>query len=236
MSANLGNNLDPWLEAYAERAHTLSVSEVRALFAVVSRPEVVSLAGGMPYVAALPKDLLEKSYLSMMEKKGLLAIQYGGGQGDLTLRDQVRELMALEGIRSSVEDIVMTTGSQHGLELLSGLFIDEGDVVLAEGPSYVGALGIFRHYQAHVEHVYTDHDGMSPEALEESIDRLKEAGRTIKFLYLVPNFANPSGVTLAKERRPKILEICKRHHIWCWKTTLTGFCTSTSRFQMPFVR
>jgi DNA-binding transcriptional MocR family regulator len=213
MSANLGNNLDPWLSAYAERAHTLSVSEVRALFAVVSRPEVVSLAGGMPYVAALPKDLLEKSYLSMMEKKGLLAIQYGGGQGDLTLRDQVRELMALEGIRSSVEDIVMTTGSQHGLELLSGLFIDEGDVVLAEGPSYVGALGIFRHYQAHVEHVYTDHDGMSPEALEESIDRLKEAGRTIKFLYLVPNFANPSGVTLAKERRPKILEICKRHHI-----------------------
>ncbi|MEY4451707.1 MAG: hypothetical protein RLZZ380_828 [Actinomycetota bacterium] len=213
MSANLGNNLDPWLSAYAERAHTLSVSEVRALFAVVSRPEVVSLAGGMPYVAALPKDLLEKSYSSMMEKKGLLAIQYGGGQGDETLRDQVRELMALEGIRSSVEDIVMTTGSQHGLELLSGLFIDEGDVVLAEGPSYVGALGIFRHYQAHVEHVYTDHDGMSPEALEEAIDRLKEAGRTIKFLYLVPNFANPSGVTLAKERRPRILEICKRHHI-----------------------
>ena len=213
MSANLGNNLDPWLSAYAERAHTLSVSEVRALFAVVSRPEVVSLAGGMPYVAALPKDLLEKSYNSMMEKKGLLAIQYGGGQGDETLRDQVRELMALEGIRSSVEDIVMTTGSQHGLELLSGLFIDEGDVVLAEGPSYVGALGIFRHYQAHVEHVYTDHDGMSPEALEESIDRLKEQGRTIKFLYLVPNFANPSGVTLAKERRPRILEICRKNHI-----------------------
>ena len=167
----------------------------------------------MPYVTALPKELLEKSYTHLMATKGDLAIQYGGGQGDLTLRDQVRELMALEGIRSSVEDIVMTTGSQHGLELLSGLFIDQGDVVLAEGPSYVGALGIFRHYQAHVEHVYTDHDGMSPEALEEAIDRLKEAGRTIKFLYLVPNFANPSGVTLAKERRPKILEICKRHHI-----------------------
>ncbi|MEY2737847.1 MAG: hypothetical protein RL683_965, partial [Actinomycetota bacterium] len=212
MTNNSGNNLDPWLDTYAERAHTLSVSEVRALFAVVSRPEVVSLAGGMPYVAALPKDVLEKSYNSLMTKKGDLAIQYGGGQGDETLRDQIRELMALEGIRSSVEDLVITTGSQHGLELLSGIFLNEGDVVLAEGPSYVGALGIFRHYQAHVEHVYTDEDGMSPEALEESILRLKEAGRTIKFLYLVPNFANPSGVTLAAERRPKILEICRKHH------------------------
>lgn len=213
MSANLGNNLDPWLSDYAERAHTLSVSEVRALFAVVSRPEVVSLAGGMPYVAALPQELLEKSYSSMMASRGLLAIQYSGGQGDATLRDQVRELMALEGIRSSVEDIVMTTGSQHGLEFLSGLFLDKGDVVLAEGPSYVGALGIFRHYQAQVEHVYTDQDGMSPEALEETIQRLKADGRSIKFLYLVPNFANPSGVTLAAERRPRILEICRRHHI-----------------------
>jgi len=213
MTNNLGNNLDPWLDSYASRAYELSVSEVRALFAVVSRPEVVSLAGGMPYVSALPKDVLAKSYESLMSKKGDLAIQYSGGQGDLTLRDQVRELMALEGIKSSVEDIVMTTGSQHGLELLSGIFLDQGDVVLAEGPSYVGALGIFRHYQAHVEHVYTDENGLSPEALEEAIERMKEAGRTIKFLYLVPNFANPSGVTLAAERRPKIIDICKKHHI-----------------------
>jgi DNA-binding transcriptional MocR family regulator len=84
---------------------------------------------------------------------------------------------------------------------------------LAEAPSYVGALGIFKHYQAHVEHVYTDHDGISPEALEESIQRMKEQGRRIKFLYLVPNYGNPSGVTLSAERRPQVLEICRRHHI-----------------------
>jgi 2-aminoadipate transaminase len=208
-----GNNLDSWLDAYAARAETLAVSEVRALFSVVSRPEVVSLAGGMPYVAALPQELLAKAYNDMMSKKGNLAIQYGGGQGDLTLRDQIRELMALEGIQSSVEDLVITTGSQHGLDLLSGLFLDKGDVVVAEGPSYVGALGIFRHYEADVEHVYTDHDGMSPEALQETITKLKAEGRKIKFLYLVPNFANPSGVTLSAERRPRILEICKREHI-----------------------
>ncbi len=201
-------NLDSWLDAYSARAHNLSVSEVRALFAVVSRPEVVSLAGGMPYVSALPKDLLRDAYDSMMKSKGDLAIQYGGGQGDLTLRDQTRELMALEGIRSSVEDIVITTGSQ-----LSGLFLDKDDVVLAEGPSYVGALGIFRHYEAHVEHVLTDNDGMIPEALESTIKSLKAQSRKIKFLYLVPNFANPSGVTLAKERRGKILELCRKNHI-----------------------
>jgi 2-aminoadipate transaminase len=208
-----GNNLDSWLDAYAARAETLAVSEVRALFSVVSRPEVVSLAGGMPYVSALPQELLAKAYTDMMAKKGNLAIQYGGGQGDLVLRDQIRELMALEGIQSSVEDLVITTGSQHGLDLLSGLFLDKGDVVVAEGPSYVGALGIFRHYEADVEHVYTDHDGMSPEALQETITKLKAEGRKIKFLYLVPNFANPSGVTLSAERRPRILEICKREHI-----------------------
>jgi DNA-binding transcriptional MocR family regulator len=208
-----GNNFDHWLDSYAARANTLSVSEVRALFAVVSRPEVVSLAGGMPYVSALPKELLESSYESMMASRGNLALQYGGGQGDLQLREQIREIMALEGIASSVEDIVVTTGSQQGLDLLGGLFLDAGDVVLAESPSYVGALGIFRHYEAHVEHVHTDDEGMDPDAMQEAITRLKAEGRKIKFLYLVPNFGNPSGVTLTEERRHRIVEICRREHI-----------------------
>ena len=213
MPNTTANNFDDWLDLYAQRANTLSVSEVRALFAVVSRPEVVSLAGGMPYVHALPKETIQDSFKSLMHDRGDLAIQYSGGQGDAKLRDQVRELMALEGIKSSVEDIVMTTGSQHGLELLSGLFIEKGDVVLAEGPSYVGAIGIFRHYEAQIEHVETDNDGLQPEALEETIKRLKAQGRRIKFLYLVPNFANPSGVTLAAKRRARIIELCRKNHI-----------------------
>ena len=208
-----GNNFDHWLDSYAARANTLSVSEVRALFAVVSRPEVVSLAGGMPFVSALPKELMEASFDSMMTERGNYALQYGGGQGDLRLRDQIREVMELEGIHASVEDLVITTGSQQGLDLLGGLFLDAGDVVLAESPSYVGALGIFRHYEAHVEHLYTDHEGLSPEALEEAIVRMRAEGRRIKFLYLVPNFGNPSGVTLSESRRHRIVEICRREHI-----------------------
>ena len=212
-STSKGTNFDIWLDSYASRAHSLSVSEVRALFAVVSRPEVVALAGGMPYVHALPKELINEAFQKVMSTRGDLAIQYSGGQGDLKLRDQVRELMALEGIKSSVEDIVMTTGSQHGLDLISGLFLDKDDVVLAEGPSYVGAIGIFRHYEAHIEHVETDHDGLQPEALKEAIARLKAQGRKIKFLYLVPNFANPSGVTLAAKRRAKIIDLCRKNGI-----------------------
>jgi len=208
-----GERFDHWIDSYAKRTSSLSVSEVRALFAVVSRPEVVSLAGGMPNVSALPKELISESFEKLMSSRKDMALQYGGGQGDLKLREQIHDIMALEGIHSSVEDLVITTGSQHGLELVAGLFLDEGDVVIAEGPSYVGALGIFNHYLAEVEHVYTDQDGMSPEALSQSIAKLKAAGKKIKLLYLVPNFANPSGVTLNKKRRPEILEIAKRNGI-----------------------
>jgi DNA-binding transcriptional MocR family regulator len=213
---------DLWSDNYASRANGLSASEVRALFAVVSRPEVVSLAGGMPFVPALPKERMIESFNTLMADRSNLALQYSGGQGDPTLREHVREIMGLEGIESNVDDIVITTGSQHGLDLVSSLFLDPGDVVLAEGPSYVGALGVFRARQAHIEHVYTDLEGISPEALNQTILRVQAAGKKIKFLYLVPNFANPSGVTLSAERRSKVLEICRRHHILVLEDNVYG--------------
>ena len=206
-------NFDSWKHAYAARASNLSVSEVRALFAVVSRPEVVSLAGGMPDVSALDKGLIEQAFNSMMATRGNYALQYGGGQGDLRLREQIQEIMELDGVHGSVEDIMITTGSQHALELLADLFLDAGDVVLVEAPSYVGAVGIFRHKEAHIEHVYTDDDGISPEALAEAADRMAEAGKKVKLLYLVPNFANPIGVTLTAERRQEVLKVCKERGI-----------------------
>ncbi|HEY7853568.1 MAG TPA: PLP-dependent aminotransferase family protein [Aquiluna sp.] len=198
-----------WKHSYAARAENLAVSEVRALFSVVSRPEVVSLAGGMPDVSALDGDLIEKAFQSMMASRGNYALQYGGGQGDPRLREQIQEIMALEGVHGSVEDIMITTGSQHALELISDLFLDQGDVVLVEAPSYVGAVGIFRHKEAHIEHVFTDDQGISPEALREAAERLIETGHKVKMLYLVPNFANPSGVTLTAERRVEVLKICR---------------------------
>lgn len=208
-----GTNLDPWYGHYAARTAGLSASEVRALFAVASRPEVVSLAGGMPYVSALPTELVTGAIERVMHDRGAAALQYGSGQGLPELREQILEVMALEGIRASVDDVVVTTGSQHALELLAKLFLDPGDVVLAEGPSYVTALVVFRSYQAEVSHVAMDENGLIPAVLRERIATLKAAGKRLKLLYTVPTFNNPAGVTLSWQRRLEILEIARENDI-----------------------
>jgi DNA-binding transcriptional MocR family regulator len=204
-----GNNLDPWYDSYAARTAGLAASEVRALFAVASRPEVVSLAGGMPYVSALPEDLVQTAVDRTVREHGPVALQYGSGQGTPRLREQILEVMALEGIRGSVDDIVVTTGSQHALELMAKLFLDPGDVVIAEGPSYVTAITVFTSFQAEIVHVEMDDGGLVPEALRATIARVRESGRRIKLLYTIPSFHNPMGVTLSWQRRMEVLEIAR---------------------------
>jgi len=211
--ANQGTNLDQWYSHYADRTAGLAASEVRALFAVASRPEVVSLAGGMPFVSALPKELVTGAMERVMRDHGPAALQYGSGQGMPALREQILEVMALEGIRAGVDDIVVTTGSQHALELITKLFINPGDVVLAEAPSYVTALTVFKSFQAEVAHVAMDDFGLVPQALRETIARVRAEGKPIKFLYTIPTFSNPAGVTLTWERRLEILEICRSEGI-----------------------
>jgi 2-aminoadipate transaminase len=205
-----GTNLDPWYDSYADRTAGLSASEVRALFAVASRPEVVSLAGGMPFVSALPRELVTGAIDRVMSQNGgAMALQYGSGQGTPAIREHIMQIMAMEGIRGSADDVVVTTGSQQALDLVTRLFVNPGDVVLAESPSYVGALGVFKAYQADVAHIATDAEGLVPEALRETIAMVRSQGRTIKFLYTIPNFHNPAGVTLTWARRLEILEICR---------------------------
>lgn len=208
-----GTNLDQWYSHYADRTAGLAASEVRALFAVASRPEVVSLAGGMPFVSALPKELVSGALERVMRDSGPAALQYGSGQGLPALREQILEVMALEGIRAGVDDIVVTTGSQHALELITKLFVNPGDVVLAEAPSYVTALTVFKSFQAEIAHVAMDEHGLVPQALRETIERVRAEGRPIKFLYTIPTFSNPAGVTLTWERRLEILEICRSNDI-----------------------
>lgn len=206
-------NLDPHLERYAARTAGMTASEIRALFAVASRPEVVSLAGGMPNLAALPLDTLSAQVAEIIAEDGLVALQYGSAHGVPVLREQICEIMALEGIKAHPDDVVVTVGSQMGLDMVTRLFCDPGDVVIAEGPSYVGALGSFAAYQAQVVHVAMDDNGLVPELLREALVQTEKAGRRVKFLYTIPNFHNPAGVTLAVERRAEILEICRDHGV-----------------------
>lgn len=213
MTADRGNTLDPWLDHYAQRASGLSASEVRALFAVASRPEVVSLAGGMPFVSALPQEFVMGALERTVREHGPVAMQYGSGQGAERIREHIVNIMALEGVQATMDNVVVTTGSQQAVDLVAKLFLDPGDVVLAEAPSYVGALGVFRSYQAETVHVAIDEDGLIPQALREAIAAARALGKRIKFLYTIPNFHNPAGVTLSAERRPEILEICKQNNI-----------------------
>ncbi|MDV6010980.1 PLP-dependent aminotransferase family protein [Haloechinothrix sp. LS1_15] len=207
------HNLDPHLDRYAARTEGMTASEIRALFAVASRPEVVSLAGGMPNLTALPLESLAAQMSDLVREEGLVGLQYGSAQGVPTLREQICEIMALEGISAHPDDVVVTVGSQMGLDMVTRLFCDPGDVVIAEGPSYVGALGSFTAYQAEVVHVEMDDDGLVPEGVAEALERVEREGRRVKFLYTIPNFHNPAGVTLAVNRRAEILEICRRHGV-----------------------
>ncbi|MEI6216014.1 MAG: PLP-dependent aminotransferase family protein [Actinomycetes bacterium] len=201
-------------ERFASRAAHMQPSEIRSLFAVASRPEIVSLAGGMPNLSALPMEMMASVVEKLIRENGQEALQYGSGQGHPKLREQICDVMALEGIKAHPDDVIVTTGSQQALDLISRIFLDPGDVVLAEAPSYVGALGTFHQYEAQVVHVGMDNDGLIPEALRQAIKTTRAAGRKIKFLYLIPNYQNPAGVLLPADRRTEILEICRTEKIF----------------------
>ena len=199
---------------FAARAAGMLPSEIRSLFAVASRPEIVSLAGGMPNLSALPMEMMAEVIKELILTNGSEALQYGSGQGHPKLREQICDVMALEGIRANPDDVVVTTGSQQALDLISRIFIDPGDVVLVEAPSYVGALGTFRQYEASVVHVEMDNDGLVPNSLRAAIKSVRATGRKIKFLYLIPNYQNPTGVCLPADRRTEILSICREEEIF----------------------
>ena len=207
--AQPGSRLDPWLDSYAARTGGMTASEIRALFAVAARPEVVSLAGGMPFVNALPLDQVAETVSRLIREQGATVLQYGSGQGLPQLREQILDVMAPAGIRAHADDVVVTMGSQQALDLVVRIFCDPDDVVLVESPSYVGALGVFRSYQCDVRHVAMDADGLEPNALREAIANERAAGRRIKLIYTIPSFHNPAGITQPQHRRTEILEIAR---------------------------
>jgi DNA-binding transcriptional MocR family regulator len=202
--------LDSYVDRYAARTHGMTASAIRALFAVANRPEVVSLAGGMPNITDLPLDVVGSVIGDLVVENGRQAMQYGSGQGEQPMREAICEVMKLEGISAHPDDVTVTVGSQQGLDLVTRIFCDPGDVVVCEAPSYVGALGVFRAYQCEVVHVAMDEHGLRDDALTEALAVLRTAGKRVKFLYTIPNFHNPAGVSQTLDRRRALLEVAAR--------------------------
>jgi DNA-binding transcriptional MocR family regulator len=198
-------SVDPYVELYARRTAGMSASEVRALFAVAARPEVVSLAGGMPYVQALPQEDVLSVVQAVLRTRQAESLQYGGGQGYPELRARLADLMAEEGAGADPESIIVTGGAQQALDLIGKVFIDPGDEIVVEAPSYVGALSAFSAYEPRYVSIAMDDDGMIVEELEEALVH----GARPKFVYTVPNFNNPAGVTLSLSRREHLVSICR---------------------------
>jgi DNA-binding transcriptional MocR family regulator len=161
----------------------------------------------MPNISGLPLDVVGSLIGDLVTTRGAEAMQYSSGQGAPRLREQICEVMRLEGINAHPDDVVVTVGSQQGLDLLTRIFCDPGDVILAEAPSYVGALGTFAAYQTEVVHVEMDDEGLVPQHLRSALQSLSAQGRRAKFLYTIPSYHNPAGVSMSLQRRHEILEI-----------------------------
>jgi 2-aminoadipate transaminase len=201
-------------ELFSERAANIKQSAVRDVFDISLRPGLVSLAGGSPYLQSLPLERLGQTAAKIIAEQGMTALQYGSGQGTEELRTQICEVMAAEGILDAdPRNVVITAGSQSAQDVATKVFCNPGDVVLVEDPTYVGALNTFEAYQVEVAAVPMDGHGLVPDLLEARIAALQTAGKNVKFLYTIPNFNNPSGITLAEERRQEIVNICRNANI-----------------------
>jgi 2-aminoadipate transaminase len=202
---------DRWDTRYAAAMAGVRSSAVRDLFAAASRPDVISLSGGMPDVRRVPHALVEKALHEALRDDGASVLQYGSSEGRGALRSIIVGLMGETGVRLSEDDLIVTSGAQQGLDLLAKVFLDPGDTVICEGPTYVGALQAFSVYRPHVECIETDEHGMRVDLLERELKRLGPRGA--KFIYTIPNFQNPAGVTLSPERRRRLLELAREYDI-----------------------
>ncbi len=202
---------DRWDWAYAERMASVRSSAVRDLFGAATRPDVISFAGGMPDVTKVPAEAVARAAREALRESAATALQYGSSEGRPGLRRIFVELMAESGIRAKPDDVVVTAGAQQALDLVGKAFLDPGDVVITEGPTYLGALQAFSAYRPRIVCIPMDDDGMRVDLLEAELERLGLRGA--KFIYTIPNFQNPAGVTLSPERRRRLVELARQYEV-----------------------
>jgi 2-aminoadipate transaminase len=195
---------------FARRLDVMKASEIRELLKITQRPEVISFAGGLPAPELFPVADLKEVAADVLEHEGTRALQYSTTEGHPGLREQIVRRMNRDlGTSYAASQILVTSGSQQGLDLTGKLFLDEGDEVLCESPTYIGAINAFRAYQPRFVEVPTDDDGMLPEELERCV----AGARRPKYIYAIPTFQNPTGRTWPLERRRAVLEVAARHDL-----------------------
>jgi 2-aminoadipate transaminase len=201
-------------QLFSERAKGFRPSEIRELLKLVDSPEIISLAGGMPDDRFFPIDRVIEASSFALKEYGKKALQYGSTEGIKKLRNLLIERMAKEGVRDvGLENVVISTASQQGLSLVAQVFVDPGDTIIVEDPSYLGALQAFGSMQAKFCTVPLDGDGLQVDMLEEKLKELQASHVRPKFLYTCPNFHNPAGVTLSLERRKKLIQLAKDYSL-----------------------
>jgi 2-aminoadipate transaminase len=209
----ISRDLERYAGLFASRTKVMKSSAMRDLMAVTARPEVISLAGGLPDTSTFPPETFAAVAQRIAAESCAKALQYGPTEGLDGTKECIAEVMAAEGMSLDREDTIVTTGGQQVIDLVTKTLIDPGDVVIAEGPTYPGAVPVFLSYQADVVQIETDSAGMRVDLLEQTLDRLERDGRRPKFIYTVPTFQNPAGVTMSLSRRRRLVELAHEREL-----------------------
>lgn len=199
----------------AQRVHHLRSSPVRDLFSAATRPDVISLSGGMPDVSLIPHDAIRQAADAVLEDDALraVALQYGSTDGAVGMKKVVCSLMRDIGVRCTTDQVFLTSGAQQALALIAKTFLDPGDIVITEGPTYLTALSAFNGYEPEVITIPFDDEGMRMDLLEETLERIGKGNPRLKFIYTIPNFQNPGGVTMSDARRRRLIELVQEYKV-----------------------
>ncbi len=212
-SRSTSRDLERYAGLFAARTRGMTSSAMRDMMAITQRPEVISLAGGLPDTSTFPPATLAAVTARIAQESSAKALQYGPTDGLLETKECIAQVMAAEGMRVDLDDVVVTTGGQQVIDLVVKTLIDPGDVIIAEGPTYPGAVPVFNAYQADVVQIEMDGEGMRVDLLEETIDRVEAEGRKLKFIYTVPTFQNPGGATMSLPRRRQLVKIATERQL-----------------------
>ncbi|WP_445492542.1 aminotransferase-like domain-containing protein [Niallia sp. 03133] len=194
---------------YASRIENVKPSAIRELLTLGSQPDIISFGGGYPAPELFPIDKLNAVFLDVMKENGTKALQYSTSEGLLSLREKLVQRMVNTGISCELDNLFIVQGGQQGLDLVAKLFINKGDIVVTENPTFLGALIAFNPYEPEYKTVPMDEDGMDMDALEEIL----KANSKVKFIYTVPEFQNPTGVTMSLERRKRLVELANKYNV-----------------------